>query len=177
MSNLVSSERLRTHVKKTERINFVRKRIELLEKKIRSDYEVGDVKVRTTGKVSQLLWRRVEFLEFDQRWLPSMNLNSTKSKLDLKFFSESPVSKKRAIYPEGRGFLYSSYKYVKGKSPEKLILIEKYPILMASGRSRKKIIKALNMLSEILNCSKELKDISLVLRLSWQTGVKSDAGY
>ena len=46
-------------------------------------------------------------------------------------------------------------------------LIEKYPILMASGYSRKKIIKALNMLSEILNCSKELKDISMLLSLYW----------
>ena len=167
MSSLDSSKRSRAHVKETKRFNSVKKRIELLEKKIRSDYEVGDVKVRTTGKVNQLIWKRVDFLEFDQRWLPSMNLNSTKPKLDLKFFSESPVSKKRAIYPGGRGFVYCSYKYIGVKSQKKLILIEKYPILMASGRSRKKIIKALNMLSEILNCSKELKDISLLLRLSW----------
>ena len=101
-----------------------------------------------------------------------MNLNSAKPKLDLKFFSNSPVSKKRAIYPEGRGFLYCSYKYVGVKNQKKLILIEKQPILMASGRSRKKILKALNMLSEILSCSKELKNISLLLHLSWQAGVK-----
>ena len=173
MSNLVSSERLRTHVKKTERINSVRKRIELLEKKIRSDYEVGDIKVRTTGKLNQLIWKRVDFLEFDKQWWSSMSPNSIESKLDLRFFSESPVSKKRAIYPEGRGFLYCSYKCVGVKHQEKLILIKKYPILMASGRSRKKIIKALNVLSKILSCSKELENISLLLRLSWQAGVKA----
>ena len=116
MSSLDSSKRSRAHVKETKRFNSVKKRIELLEKKIRTRYEVGDIKVRTTGKVSQLIWKRVDFLEFDQRWLPSMNLNSTKPKLDLKFFPESPFSKKRAIYPGGKGFLYCSYKYASVES-------------------------------------------------------------
>jgi len=169
--NLAPSKKAVIQAKETERFNSVMKKINLLEKKIRSNYEIGDIRVRTTNRISQLIWKRVDFLEFDKQWWSSMSPNSIESKLDLRFFSESPVSKKRAIYPEGRGFLYCSYKCVGAKNQEKLILIEKYPILMASGRSRKKILKALNMLSKILSCSKELKNISLLLHLSWQTGV------
>ena len=173
MPNLALPKKIRTRTQKTKRFDAVMKKIEVLERKIRSNYEVGDIKVRTTGKVSQLIWRRVDFVEFDKQWWSSINLNSIESKLDLKFFSEPPVSKKRAIYPEGRGFLYCSYKCVGTKNKKKLILIKKYPLLMASGSSRKKIIKALNMLSKILGCSKELKDISSLLYLSWKTSVKA----
>ena len=56
------------------------------------------------------------------------------------------------------------------KSQEKLILIEKYPILKASGRSRSKTIRALNTLSKMLGCSKELKNISMLLKLFWTLG-------
>ena len=171
MSNLVPPEGARIRIKENERFNSVMKNIGVLESKIRCDHEIGDIKVRTTSKTSQFIWKRVDFLEFDKQWWSSMNLNSIKPKLNLKFLPESPVSRKRAIYPEGKGFLYCSYKCVGVKNQEKLILIEKYPILMASGRSRKKIIKALNMLSKILSCSKELNNISLLLHLSWQTGV------
>ena len=173
MSNLAPPEGARTRIKENERFSSVMKNIGVLESKIRCDHEIGDIKVRTTSKASQFIWKRVDFLEFDKQWLSSMNLNSIEWKLDLKFFSEPPVSKKRAIYPKGRGFLYCSYKCVGVKHQEKLILIKKYPILMASGRSRKKIIKALNVLSKILSCSKELENISLLLRLSWQAGVKA----
>ena len=177
MPNLVSPKKGRAHAKETERFCSVMKKIENLESKIRSYYTVGNIKVRITGKVSQLIWKRVDFLEFDKQWWSPTNLNSIEPKLHLKFSSESPALRKSAIYSEGKGFLYCRYKCVDVKNQKKLVLIEKYPILMTSGRSRRKIIKALNMLSNILECSKELKDISLVLRLSWQTGVKSDAGY
>ena len=142
MPNLVSPKKGRAHAKETERFCSVMKKIENLESKIRSYYTVGNIKVRITGKVSQLIWKKVAFLEFDKQWWPLMNLNSIESKLDLKFFSESPVSKKRVVYPVGRGFLYCSYKCVCVKNKKKLILLKKHPILMASGRSRKKIIKA-----------------------------------
>ena len=177
MPNLVSPKRERARAKETKRFCSVVKKIEGLESRIRSDYTVSNIKVRVTGKVSQLIWKRVDFLEFDKQcWTPT-NLNSIEPKLHLKFSSESPALRKSAIYSEGKGFLYCRYKCIDVKRQKKLILIEKHPILMTPGRSRRNIIKALNMLSEILECSKELKDISLVLRLSWQIGVKSDVGY
>ena len=142
------------------------------ENKIRSNYEVGEIKVRITGKVNQLIWKRVGFLEFDKQWRSPMNQNSIASKVDLKFLPKSPVSKKREIYSEGRGFLYCRYKCIEDKNQGKLILLEKHPILITPRRSRKKIIKALNMLSKILGHSKELKDIALLLNLSWQAGIK-----
>ena len=166
------AKKVRTRAKQSERFNAIVKRINILERKIRSDYNIGDIKVRTTGKVNQLIWKRVDFLEFDNQLSSSVTPKATESKLDLKFRSE-PAPKGRKIYPEGNGFLYCSYKYVGINKQENLILTQKYPILMASGRSRKKIIKALNMLSKILSCSKELKDISLLLYLSWEIGIKA----
>ena len=174
MLNSPPSNNLKPRQKQTERFDSVRKKIAFLEKKIRSDHELGDIKVRTTGKFFQLVWKRIDFLEFDQHWLPSMNLSSTESKLNLKFSPEAPVSKKRAVYREGQGFLYCSYKCVGADDDKKLILIKKNPILMASGNSRKKITKALNMLSKILSCSKELKNISLLLNLAWEAGIKKN---
>lgn len=167
--NLASSASIKKNTKKVLRSSLIIKKIKLLEKKIRSNYGVGDIKVRTTGKVRQFIWRKVDFLEFDKQWWSPMNIKSVKSKLDLRFFPESPFPQKRAIYQEGRGFLYCSYKCVGKKNIEKLILVEKHPVFLASRRSRNKIIKSLIMLSKILNCSKELEDISLLLRLFWQT--------
>ena len=58
MPNLVSPKRVRTHPKETDRFDSVMKKIRVLENKIRSNYEVGDIKMRTTGKASQLIWKR-----------------------------------------------------------------------------------------------------------------------
>ena len=173
MPDSIPSKKSPPSTKDTKRFDFVMKRIKGLENKIRSNYGVGDIKVRITGKVTQLIWKRVDFLEFDKQWWSSMNPNSIEPKIDLKFLSKSPVSKKRAIHSEGRGFIYCRYKCVKDKNRAKFILIEKRPILITPKRSRKKIIKALNMLSEILGCSKELKYIALLLNLSWQIGIKA----
>ena len=172
MSNLDIFKGTGNRSKRTERFDSVTNKIGILEGKIRSNYDIRDIKVRATSKISQLIWKRIDFLEFDKQWWSPMNLSSIESKLHLKFNSEPPISKKRSIYPEGKGFLYCSYKYVDVKNQGKLILIDKCPILMASGRSRTKILKALNMLSKILDCSKELKDISMLLSLSWETGIK-----
>ena len=175
MSDLIASKKSNSPTKEIKRFDFVVKKIKGLENKMRSHYGVGDIKVRITGKATQLIWKRVDFLEFDKQWWSSMNPNSIEPKIDLKFLSKSPVSKKRAIHSEGRGFIYCSYKCVKDKNRTKFILIEKHPILITPKRSRKKILKALIMLSEILGCSKELKAIALLLELSWQTGIKAQS--
>ena len=49
---------------------------------MRSHYGVGDIKVRITGKVTQLIWKRVDFLEFDKQWWSSMNPNSIEPNSD-----------------------------------------------------------------------------------------------
>ena len=170
MLNLATSRSARIHIKKIKLFNATMNRIENLEDKIRSNYGISDIKIRTTSKVCELIWQRVDFIEFDRQWWPRMGLNLTGSKLHLKLNQAPPISKKRAIYPEGKGFLYCRYKCVDVKSQEKLILIEKYPILKASGRSRSKTIRALNTLSKMLGCSKELKNISMLLKLFWTLG-------
>ena len=162
-----------SYSQKHKRLNSVVKNIAALESIMRSSYKVGDIRIRTTGKLIQFIWKRVDFLEFDRQWCPSVNHKLLESKLDLKFTPDSSVSLKREISPEERGFLYCSYKCSDVENKKKLTLIEKHPILMTSGRSRKKILKALDMLSKILSCSKELENISLLLRLIWKVGVKT----
>ena len=44
----------------------ISKVIEREEDKIRSNHRIGSLKVRTTGKIAQLIWKRVDFVEFDQ---------------------------------------------------------------------------------------------------------------
>ena len=151
----------------------ISKVIEREEDKIRSNHRIGSLKVRTTGKIAQLIWKRVDFIEFDQQWLQQLDQNLTEKKIQLHFNASPPISKGKSIYSEGKGFLYCVYKYTSEKNKKKLTLARKKPLLNVSGYSRSRTTKALNTLSSTLNCSKELKKISRILELYWKIGFKT----
>ena len=151
----------------------ISKVIEREEDKIRSNHRIGGLKVRTTGKIAQLIWKRVDFIEFDQQWLHQLDQNLTEKKIQLHFNASPPISKGKSIYSEGKGFLYCVYKYTGEKNKKKLTLTRKKPLLNVSGYSRSRTTKALNTLSSTLNCSKELKKISRILELYWKIGFKT----
>ena len=151
----------------------ISKVIEREEDKIRSNHRIGSLKVRTTGKIAQLIWKRVDFIEFDQQWLHQLDQNLTEKKIQLSFNASPPISKGKSIYPEGKGFLYCVYKYTSEKNKKKLTLARKKPLLNVSGYSRSRTTKALNTLSSTLSCSKELQKISRILELFWKMGVKT----
>ena len=150
----------------------ISKVIEREEDKIRSNHRIGSLKVRTTGKIAQLIWKRVDFIEFDQQWLQQLDQNLTEKKIQLHFNASPPISKGKSIYSEGKGFLYCVYKYTGEKNKKKLTLARKKPLLNVSGYSRSRTTKALNTLSSTLSCSKELQKISRILELCWKMGVK-----
>ena len=150
----------------------ISKVIEREEDKIRSNHRIGSLKVRTTGKIAQLIWKRVDFIEFDQQWLHQLDQNLTEKKIQLHFNASPPISKGKSIYSEGKGFLYCVYKYTSEKNKKKLTLARKKPLLNVSGYSRSRTTKALNTLSSTLSCSKELQKISRILELCWKMGVK-----
>ena len=150
----------------------ISKVIEREEDKIRSNHRIGSLKVRTTGKIAQLIWKRVDFIEFDQQWLHQLDQNLTEKKIQLHFNASPPISKGKSIYSEGKGFLYCVYKYTGEKNKKKLTLTRKKPLLNVSGYSRSRTTKALNTLSSTLSCSKELQKISRILELCWKMGVK-----
>ena len=151
----------------------ISKAIEREEDKIRSNHRIGSLKVRTTGKIAQLIWKRVDFIEFDQQWLHQLDQNLTEKKIQLHFNASPPISKGKSIYPEEKGFLYCVYKYTGEKNKKKLTLAKKKPLLNVSGYSRSRTTKALNTLSSTLSCSKELQKISRILELCWKMGVKT----
>jgi hypothetical protein len=151
----------------------ISKTIEREEDKIRSIHRIGSLKVRTTGKIAQLIWKRVDFIEFDKQQWPQLNQNLTEKKIQLHFNALSPISEDKSIYPEGKGFLYCVYKYTGEKNKKTLTLTRKKPLLNVSGYSRSRTTKALNTLSSTLNCSKELKKISRILELYWKIGFKT----
>ena len=151
----------------------ISKVIEREEDKIRSNHRIGSLKVRTTGKIAQLIWKRVDFIEFDQQWLHQLDQNLTEKKIQLHFNASPPISKGKSIYSEGKGFLYCVYKYTSEKNKKKLTLARKKPLLNVSGFSRSRTTKALNTLSSTLSCSKELQKISRILELCWKMGVKT----
>ena len=151
----------------------ISKVIEREEDKIRSNHKIGSLKVRTSGKIAQLIWKRVDFIEFDQQWLHQLDQNLTEKKIQLSFNASPPISKGKSIYPEGKGFLYCVYKYTGEKNKKKLTLARKKPLLNVSGYSRSRTTKALNTLSSTLSCSKELQKISRILELFWKMGVKT----
>ena len=151
----------------------ISKTIEREEDKIRSIHRIGSLKIRTTGKIAQLIWKRVDFVEFDQQWLHQPDQNLTEKKIQLHFNASPPISKGKSIYSEGKGFLYCVYKYTGEKNKKKLTLVKKKPILNVSRHSRSKTIKALSTLSSTLSCSKELQKISRILELFWKMGVKT----
>ena len=151
----------------------ISKVIEREEDKIRSNHRIGSLKVRTTGKIAQLIWKRVDFIEFDQQWLHQSVQDLTEKKIQLHFNASPPISKGKSIYSEGKGFLYCVYKYTSEKNKKKLTLARKKPLLNVSGYSRSRTTKALNTLSSTLSCSKELQKISRILELFWKMGVKT----
>ena len=151
----------------------ISKVIEREEDKIRSNHRIGSLKVRTTGKIAQLIWKRVDFIEFDQQWLQQLDQNLTEKKIQLHFNASPPISKEKSIYSEKKGFLYCVYKYTGEKNKKKLTLTRKKPLLNVSGYSRSRTTKALNTLSRTLSCSKELKKISRILDLYWKIGVET----
>ena len=151
----------------------VSKAIEREEDKIRSNHWIGSLKIRTTGKIAQLIWKRVDFIEFDQQWLHQLDQDLTEKKIQLHFNASPPISKGKSIYSEGKGFLYCVYKYTSEKNKKKLTLARKKPLLNVSGYSRSRTTKALNTLSSTLSCSKELQKISRILELFWKMGVKT----
>ena len=151
----------------------ISKVIEREEDKIRSNHRIGSLKVRTTGKIAQLIWKRVDFIEFDQQWLHQLDQNLTEKKIQLHFNASPPISKGKSIYSEGKGFLYCVYKYTSEKNKKKLTLARKKPLLNVSGYSRSRTTKALNTLSSTLSCSKELQKISRILELFWKMDVKT----
>ena len=143
------------------------KAIARLEDKIRSNHRIGILKVRTTGKIVQLIWRRVHFIEFDRQWWHQPDPGFAEKKFELTFNTSLPISKKRPISSEGKGFLYCVYKYTNEDNKKKLTLIKKKPLLYVAGYSKSKTIKTLNILSNTLSCSNELKKISSILELYW----------
>ena len=76
----------------------ISKVIEREEDKIRSNHRIGSLKVRTTGKIAQLIWKRVDFIEFDQQWLHQLDQNLTEKKIQLHFNASPPISKGKSIY-------------------------------------------------------------------------------
>ena len=143
------------------------------EDKIRSNHRIGRLKISTTGTIAQLIWKRVDFVEFDQQWLHQVDQDLTEKKNQLHVNALPPTSKGKSIYSEGKGFLYCVYKYTGEKNKKKLTLAKKKPLLNVSGYSRSRTTKALNTLSSTLSCSKELKKISRILELYWKIGVKT----
>jgi len=151
----------------------VSKAIELEENKIRSNHRIGSLKIRTTGKIAQLIWRRVDFIEFDEQLPHQPGQDLTEKKIQLHFNAPPPISKGKSIYSEGKGFLYCVYKYTGEKNKKKLTIAKKKPLLNLTGYSRSRTTKALDTLSNTLSCSKELKKISKILELYWEVGVKT----
>ena len=143
----------------------ISKVIEREEDKIRSNHRIGSLKVRTTGKIAQLIWKRVDFIEFDRQWWHQPDPGFAEKKFELTFNTSLPISKKRPISSEGKGFLYCVYKYTNEDNKKKLTLMKKKPLLYISGYSKSKTIKTLNILSNTLSCSNELKKISRILEL------------
>ena len=145
----------------------VSRTIAQLEDKIRSNHRIGSLKFRTTGKTVQLIWRRVDFIEFDRQWWHQPDRGFAEKKFELTFNTLLPISKRKSISSEGKGFLYCVYKYTNEDNNKKLTLMKKKPLLDISGYSKSKTIKALNILSNTLSCSNELKKISRILELYW----------
>ena len=165
MFNLIAKK-----ISRPQKINHlitkISKAIEREEDKIRSNHGIGGLKIRATGTIVQLIWRRVDFIEFDEQLPHQPEQDLTGKKIQLHFNASTPISTEKSIYSEENGFLYCTYKYSGEKNKKK-------PLLNVSGYSRSRTIKALNTLSRTLSCSKELQKISRILELCWKVGVKT----
>ena len=172
MFNLIAKK-----ISRPQKINHlitkISKAIEREEDKIRSNHGIGGLKIRTTGKIAQLIWRRVDFIEFDEQLPHQPEQDLTGKKIQLHFNASPPISTEKSIYSKENGFLYCTYKYSGEKNKKKLTLAKKKPLLNVSGYSRSRTTKALDTLSRTLSCSKELQKISRILELCWKVGVKT----
>ena len=144
-----------------------------LEDKIRSDHRIGSLKFRATGKIVQLIWRRIDFIEFDRQWWHQPDQSFAEKKIQLTFNTSPSLSKKKPVSSEGKGFLYCAYKYAGEENKKQLTLIKKTPLLNISKYSKSKTIRALKTLSNTLSCSKELKKISTILELFWGLDIET----
>jgi hypothetical protein len=172
MLNLAVSNTITTFKKEEKTLTKTKKNIAHLEEKIRCSHGIGSIKMRASGKIHQLIYKKIDFIEFDKQWWPQMSHNLINQKFQLSFNASPPISKSRSIYSEGKGFLYCTYLYSNSNNEKKLTLVEKYPILNAPKRSHSKIIKTLNKLKIILSCPKELENISRLLKLYWKLDIK-----
>ena len=172
MFNLIAKK-----ISRPQKINHlitkISKAIEREEDKIRSNHGIGGLKIRATGTIVQLIWRRVDFIEFDEQLPHQPEQDLTGKKIQLHFNASTPISKGKSIYSKENGFLYCTYKYSVEKNKKKLTLAKKKPLLNLTGYSRSRTTKALDTLSNTLSCSKELKKISKILELYWEVGVKT----
>ena len=171
MFNLIAKK-----ISRPQKINHlitkISKAIEREEDKIRSNHGIGGLKIRATGTIVQLIWRRVHFIEFDKQWWPQMSHNLIDQRFQISFNTSPPISKSRSTYSEGKGFLYCTYLHSNSNNEKKLTLVEKHPILNAPRHSQSNVIKTLNKLKKILSCPKELENISRVLKLYWKLNIK-----
>jgi hypothetical protein len=172
MLNLAVSNTIITLKKEEKTLAETKKNIARLEEKIRCSHGIGSIKIRASGKIHQLIYKNIDFIEFDKQWWPQMSHNLIDQRFQLSFNVSPPISKSRSIYSEGKGFLYCTYLYSNSNNEKKLTLVEKHPILNASKRSQSNIIKTLNKLKKILSCSKELDNISRLLKLYWKLDIK-----
>ena len=172
MFNLNESNTITTLKKEEKTLAETKKIIAHLEEKIRYSHGIGSIKMRASGKIHQLIYKKIDFIEFDKQWWPQMSHNLIDQRFQLSFNASPPISKRRSIYSEGKGFLYCTYLYSNSNNEKKLTLVEKHPILNASKRSQSNIIKTLNKLKKILSCSKELDNISRLLKLYWKLDIK-----
>jgi hypothetical protein len=147
--------------------------LEQLEDKIRSNHRIGSLKIRTTGKITQIIWKRVDFIEFDRQWSYQPDQSLAEKKIHLYFNPSPPISKKKSINSDGKGFFYCVYKCNNKENKKKLTLIKKKPLLNIPKNTQSKTIKALNILSNTLSCSKELKKLSTILDLYWGVNTKT----
>jgi hypothetical protein len=169
--NQISSKNVKAIKKINPLATKTSKVIERLEHEIRSNHRIGSLKIRTTGRITQSIWKRVDFIEFDKQYSDQSDQFLTEKKIQLSFNASPLKPTKKSTYLEEKGFLYCVYKYTREKNKNKLTLIKKNSLLNVSGRSKSKTIKALNTLSKTLNCSNELKKISRILQLIWEIGI------
>ena len=172
MFNLAVSNTIITLKKEEKTLAETKNFIARLEEKIRGSHGIGSIKIRASGKIHQLIYKKIAFIEFDKQWWPQMSHNLIDQRFQLSFNALPPISKSRSVYSEGKGFLYCTYLYSNLNNEKKLTLIEKHPILNAPRRSQSNIIKTLNKLKKLLNCPKELENISRLLKLYWKLGIK-----
>jgi len=115
----------------------------------------------------------VDFIEFDREWSCQPDQGLAEKKIHLYFNPSPPISKKKSINSDGKGFFYCEYKYTGRENRKNLTLIKKKPLLNISKNTQSKTIKALNTLSNTLSCSKELKKLSTILYLYWGITAKT----